>query len=138
MFYHSDQDFSAYLVRLRVRVCFVDKVRGMMLTISFRFARSLAVWRIRWGLPRPGRIKGFVDFAKSDEDGAVAAVFFDPSGSVMAFGAKKVSVSSVFQGELEAMRFGVDLAARLHLGSLCIHSDNLHLVQSVKAMSCPF
>ncbi|KAF4387786.1 hypothetical protein G4B88_004113 [Cannabis sativa] len=97
-----------------------------------------SVEKVRWGLPRPGRIKGFVDFAKSDEDGAVAAVFFDPSDSVMAFGAKKVSVSSVFQGELEAMRFGVDLAARLHLGSLCILSDNLHLVQSVKAMSYPF
>ncbi|KAF4358064.1 hypothetical protein G4B88_021813 [Cannabis sativa] len=97
-----------------------------------------SVEKVRWGLPRLGRIKGYVDFAKSDEEGAVAAVFFDPSGSVLAFGAKKVSASSVLQGELEAMRFGVDLATRLHLGGLCILSDNLHLVQSVKAKSCPF
>ncbi|KAF4357350.1 hypothetical protein G4B88_002178 [Cannabis sativa] len=135
--YHHGTPLDLSKLQKQVKDGFIEH-RSLLQSI-FGSSQDLgSVEKVRWGLPRLGRIKGYVDFAKSDEEGAVAAVFFDPSGSVLAFGAKKVLVSSVLQGELEAMRFGVDLATRLHLGGLCILSDNLHLVQSVKAKSCPF
>uniref|UniRef100_A0A803P3P5 Uncharacterized protein n=1 Tax=Cannabis sativa TaxID=3483 RepID=A0A803P3P5_CANSA len=45
---------------------------------------------VRWGLPRPGRVKCFVDYASSIDDGAVAAVIFDEAGFAKCFGAVKV------------------------------------------------
>ncbi|KAF4386765.1 hypothetical protein F8388_006720 [Cannabis sativa] len=135
--YHQGTPLDLSKLQKQVKDGFIEH-RSLLQSNSGSSQDLGSVEKVRWGLPRPGRIKGYVDFAKSNEEGAVAAVFFDPSGSVLAFGAKKVSVSSMFQGELEAMRFGVDLATRLHLGGLCIFSDNLHLVQSVMAKSCPF
>ncbi|KAM6583868.1 hypothetical protein CsatB_010870 [Cannabis sativa] len=64
----------------------------------------------RWGLPRPGRMKCFVDFASDGIQGAVAAVIFDDEGSVRSFGAKKIGTVMALQGEMEALIFGVNLA----------------------------
>ncbi|KAF4360696.1 hypothetical protein G4B88_010691 [Cannabis sativa] len=96
------------------------------------------VAEIRWGLPRPGRVRGFVDFASDREVGAVAVVLFDVSGSVLACGAKKVMVHDVVQGEMEALIFGVSMAINLQIeGGVDFHTDNFLLVKGLMDKTSP-
>uniref|UniRef100_A0A803Q9L6 RNase H type-1 domain-containing protein n=1 Tax=Cannabis sativa TaxID=3483 RepID=A0A803Q9L6_CANSA len=82
---------------------------------------------VRWGLLRPGRMKCFVDYASANDVGAVAGVIFDREGSVKCFGAKKVAVSSTFQGELEALSFGADIARPFAAVGVDFYSNNWQL-----------
>ncbi|KAF4352342.1 hypothetical protein G4B88_000945 [Cannabis sativa] len=90
------------------------------------------VMEIRWGLPRPGRVRGYVDFASAREFGAGAVVFFDSSGGILACGAKKIMTLDVLQGELEALLFGVSLAKDLQLVGVDFFTDNSLLVKANK------
>uniref|UniRef100_A0A803QNP2 Uncharacterized protein n=1 Tax=Cannabis sativa TaxID=3483 RepID=A0A803QNP2_CANSA len=88
------------------------------------------VIEVRWDLPRPSRIRDFVNFASANGVNAVAAVFYDADGNVMVFGATKIESSSVLKGELEALLFRVQLALDLHLDGESF--SNCHpLVQSL-------
>uniref|UniRef100_A0A803QQH2 Reverse transcriptase domain-containing protein n=1 Tax=Cannabis sativa TaxID=3483 RepID=A0A803QQH2_CANSA len=81
-----------------------------------------------------------IKLAASDdlqEVGAVAAVFFDDAGNLVCFGAKKVQVLLAFQGELEALAFGVALAKDLQLGGVDFSTDFLQLVQALNVGSSP-
>ncbi|KAF4357904.1 hypothetical protein G4B88_027788 [Cannabis sativa] len=91
---------------------------------------------IQWGLPRPGRMKCYVDFASDNEVGVVAGVIYDWEGSVKSFGAKKVTASSSFQGELEALAFGVEMARSFAAVGVDFHSDNWQLVNSLSTGRC--
>ncbi|KAF4400028.1 hypothetical protein G4B88_021242 [Cannabis sativa] len=91
---------------------------------------------IHWGLPRPGRMKCFVDYASDKNAGAVAGVIYNWEGSVKRFGAKKVTVASSFQGELEALALGVDLARAYAAEGVDFHSDNWQLVNSMCTGRC--
>ncbi|KAF4383997.1 hypothetical protein F8388_018749 [Cannabis sativa] len=71
------------------------------------------------------------------EVGVVASVFFDEAGNLVAFVAKKVHVLLAFQGELEALAFGVALAKELHLGGVDFSSDCQQLVQALIVGSSP-
>ncbi|KAF4375054.1 hypothetical protein F8388_017200 [Cannabis sativa] len=93
---------------------------------------------VHWGSPRREKVKGFVDCALGKDVGSVAAVFYDNSGTLIGFGAKKVHVKSAFQGELEALAFGIDLAKDLHLGGVDFSSDCQLLVKALIAGSSPF
>ncbi|KAF4397742.1 hypothetical protein G4B88_027611 [Cannabis sativa] len=114
---------SFIFLQKNIETCFSEheKVRTVE---NERPDSGLGVVDYRWGLPRPGRVRGFVDFASDREMGAMAVVLFDASGSVMAFGAKKVVVHDVFQGELEALLFGVTLALDMQIERVDFHSDN--------------
>uniref|UniRef100_A0A803QKF1 Reverse transcriptase zinc-binding domain-containing protein n=1 Tax=Cannabis sativa TaxID=3483 RepID=A0A803QKF1_CANSA len=95
------------------------------------------VMEIRWGLPRPGRVRGYVDFASAREFGAGAVVFFDSSGGILACGAKKIMTLDVLQGELEALLFGVSLAKDLQLVGVDFFTDNSLLVKGLIDKSSP-
>ncbi|KAM6543504.1 hypothetical protein CsatB_007951 [Cannabis sativa] len=79
---------------------------------------------VRWGLPRPARMRCYVDFASARDDGAVAAVSYDVAGDIFVAVASKVRVHSVLQGELEAVRFGLNMAALLEVDVGTFFSDN--------------
>ncbi|KAF4360295.1 hypothetical protein F8388_020586 [Cannabis sativa] len=91
---------------------------------------------IHWDLPRLGRMKCFVDFASDNDAGAVAGVIYDWEGSVKGFGAKKVTASSSFQGELEALALGVEMARSFAAVGVDFHSDNWQLVNSLSTGRC--
>ncbi|KAF4386281.1 hypothetical protein G4B88_003498 [Cannabis sativa] len=91
----------------------------------------------QWGLPRPGRVRGYVDFASAREFGAGAVVFFDSSGGILACGAKKIMTLDVLQGELEALLFGVYLAKDLQLVGVDFFTDNALLVKGLIVKSSP-
>ncbi|XP_060965607.1 uncharacterized protein LOC115718055 [Cannabis sativa] len=93
---------------------------------------------VHWGSPRCEKVKGFVDCALGKDVGSVAVVFYDNLGNLVGFGAKKVHVNSAFQGELEALAFGTDLAKDLHLGGVDFSSDCQLLVKALIAGSSPF
>ncbi|KAF4378674.1 hypothetical protein F8388_006125 [Cannabis sativa] len=86
---------------------------------------------VRWGSPRPARMRCFVDFASAGDDGAVAAVFYDGAGEIFAAAASKVRVHSVLEGELEAVRFGLDMAMLLEVDVDTLFSDNQTLVKAL-------
>uniref|UniRef100_A0A803PH01 RNase H type-1 domain-containing protein n=1 Tax=Cannabis sativa TaxID=3483 RepID=A0A803PH01_CANSA len=86
---------------------------------------------VRWGLPRPDRVKCFVDYASAKEGGAVVAVFFDNDGFAKCFRAKNVKAISVLQGELEALMFGIHLACAAAVEEVDFFSDNRQLVQAL-------
>ncbi|KAF4353282.1 hypothetical protein G4B88_028473 [Cannabis sativa] len=88
------------------------------------------VMEIRWGLPRPGRVR-VIEF------GAGAVVFFDSSGGILACGAKKIMTLDVLQGELEALLFGVSLAKDLQLVGVDFFTDNSLLVKGLIDKSSP-
>ncbi|KAF4388115.1 hypothetical protein F8388_014798 [Cannabis sativa] len=84
----------------------------------------------RWGLPRPARMKCFVDFASASDGGAVAAAIYDISGTIFAIAAAKAVVKSPLHGELEALRFGFNMAAQLGVDVGTFYSDNQTLVKA--------
>ncbi|KAF4361619.1 hypothetical protein F8388_007635 [Cannabis sativa] len=86
---------------------------------------------IHWGLPRPGRMKCFVDYASDNDTGAVAGVIYDWEGSVKRFGAKKVTAVSSFQGELEAIALVWNWLGLTQKWGVDFHSDNWQLVNSL-------
>ncbi|KAF4391995.1 hypothetical protein F8388_004324 [Cannabis sativa] len=115
--FHRGTLMDVDMVRKRVEDCFLEHNR-LLVEEKGNGEGLRGVAEVRWVLPRPGRVRGFVDFALADGVGAVAAVFFDNLSSVKVFGAKKVNVQSVFHGEMEALRFGVDLALKCSLEGL--------------------
>uniref|UniRef100_A0A803Q9I9 Uncharacterized protein n=1 Tax=Cannabis sativa TaxID=3483 RepID=A0A803Q9I9_CANSA len=110
--FHRGMLMDVDMVRKRVEDYFLEHNR-LLVEEKGNGEGLRGVAEVRWVLPRPGRVRGFVDFALADGVGAVAAVFFDNLSSVKAFGAKKVDVQSVFHGEMEALRFGVDLSLKM-------------------------
>ncbi|XP_030478240.1 uncharacterized protein LOC115695305 [Cannabis sativa] len=134
--YHNGIPVEFKLLQKNIETCFSEheKVRTVE---NERPDSGLGVVDYIWGLPRPGRVQGFVDFASDREMGAMAVVLFDASGSVMAFGAKKVVVHDVFQGELEALLFGVTLALDMQIERVDFHSDNSMLVKGLMDRNSP-
>ncbi|KAF4371255.1 hypothetical protein F8388_020982 [Cannabis sativa] len=91
----------------------------------------------RWGLPRPARMKCFVDYASASDGGAVAAAIFDISGTIFAIAAAKAVVNSPLHGELEAVRFGFNMAAQLGVDVGTFYSDNQTVVKAFSERSSP-
>ncbi|KAF4349572.1 hypothetical protein G4B88_017071 [Cannabis sativa] len=135
--FHRGMLMDVDMVRKRVEDCFLEHNR-LLVEEKGNGEGLRGVAEVRWVLPRPGRVRGFVDFALADGVGAVAAVFFDNLSSVKAFGAKKVDVQSVFHGEMEALRFGVDLALEMQFGGIDFFSDDVQLVNALVAGHSPF
>ncbi|KAF4385150.1 hypothetical protein F8388_014283 [Cannabis sativa] len=134
--FHRGMLMDVDMVRKRVEDCFLEHNR-LLVEEKGNGEGLRGVAEVRWVLPRPGRVRGFVDFALADGVGAVAAVFFDNLSSVKAFGAKKVDVQSVFHGEMEALRFGVDLALEMQFGGIDFFSDDVQLVNALVAGHSP-
>uniref|UniRef100_A0A803NQH9 RNase H type-1 domain-containing protein n=1 Tax=Cannabis sativa TaxID=3483 RepID=A0A803NQH9_CANSA len=86
---------------------------------------------VRWGLPRPGRVKCFVDYASANDDSAVMVVIFDEDGLIKCFRAVKVQVYYVLHGELEALKFGFCLAWDVVAADVDFYSNSLQLVQAL-------
>uniref|UniRef100_A0A803Q0M3 Reverse transcriptase domain-containing protein n=1 Tax=Cannabis sativa TaxID=3483 RepID=A0A803Q0M3_CANSA len=134
--YHNGIPVEFKLLQKNIETCFFEHEKIRTVEIE-RPDLGLGLVDYRWGLPRPGRVRGFVDFASNREMGAVAVVLFDASGSVMAAGAKKVVVHDAFQGELEALLFGVSLALQLQIEGVDFHSDNSTLVKGLMDRNSP-
>ncbi|KAF4382798.1 hypothetical protein G4B88_021581 [Cannabis sativa] len=95
------------------------------------------IYATRWGLPRPVRMKCFVDFASASDGGVVAAAIYDISGTIFDIAAAKVVVKSPLHGELEALRFGFDMAVQLGVDVGMFYSDNQTLVKAFIERSSP-
>uniref|UniRef100_A0A803QK94 Reverse transcriptase zinc-binding domain-containing protein n=1 Tax=Cannabis sativa TaxID=3483 RepID=A0A803QK94_CANSA len=89
--FHRGVPMDMDLVHKRVEEYFLEHNRLLAQEQVVNEGRR-GVAEVRWGLPRPGRVRGFVDFAMAVGVGVVALVFFDNSGSVMTCGVKKVEV----------------------------------------------
>ncbi|KAM6578849.1 hypothetical protein CsatB_030686 [Cannabis sativa] len=135
--FHNGVPVDIKLLQKSIESCFAEHDR-VQIEKGVTPELCHGVTEIRWGLPRPGRVRGFVDFASDREVGAVAVVLFDVSGSVLAFGAKKVMVHDVVQGELEALIFGVSMAINLQIeGGVDFHTDNSLLVKGLMDKTSP-
>ncbi|KAF4357541.1 hypothetical protein G4B88_026920 [Cannabis sativa] len=125
--------------------------RGWDIQLSFT-AKALREWNVqggiddpqqggicvtRWGLPRPARMKCFVDYASASDGGAVAAAIFDISGTIFAIAAAKAVVNSPLHGELEALRFGFNMAAQLGVDVGTFYSDNQTVVKAFSERRSP-
>ncbi|XP_030510070.2 uncharacterized protein LOC115724847 [Cannabis sativa] len=134
--FHNGVPVDFKMVQKSIEKCFSehDRIRNKE---SERPDSCRGVVELRWGLPRPGRVQGFVDFASDREVGAVAVVLYDASGSILAYGAKKVMVHDVFQGESESLHFGVSLALDLQIEGVDFHTDNTMLVKGLIDRNSP-
>ncbi|KAF4351722.1 hypothetical protein F8388_019541 [Cannabis sativa] len=82
-------------------------------------------------------MKCFVDYASASDGGAVAAAIFDISGTIFAIAAAKTVVKSPLHGELEALRFGFNMAAQLGVDVGTFYSDNQTVVKAFSERSSP-
>ncbi|KAF4403795.1 hypothetical protein G4B88_002648 [Cannabis sativa] len=82
-----------------------------------------AICAVRWALTRPVRMRCYVDFASA--------------GEIFAAATSKVRVHSVVQGELEAVRFGLNMAVLLEVDVGTFFSDNQTFVKALAEESSP-
>ncbi|KAF4346148.1 hypothetical protein G4B88_021466 [Cannabis sativa] len=74
--FHNGVPVDFKMLQKSIEKCFSehDRIRNKE---SERPDSCRGVVELRWGLPRPGRVQGFVDFASDREVGAVAVVLYD-------------------------------------------------------------
>ncbi|KAF4357572.1 hypothetical protein G4B88_026951 [Cannabis sativa] len=128
--FHNETPLGLEALRSAVDKCFNEHMATLRPDTE-NSEQGAGIGVIRWGLPRPGRVKCFVDYASNSDGGAVAAVLFNHDGFVKCFGAKKVNVASVLHGELEALLFGLWMAGALDVEEVDCFSDCQLLVHAL-------
>ncbi|XP_060974305.1 uncharacterized protein LOC133039423 [Cannabis sativa] len=128
--FHNKTPLGLEALRSAVDKCFNEHMATLRPDTE-NSEQGAGIGVIRWGLPRPGRVKCFVNYASNSDRGAVAAVLFNHDGFVKCFGAKKVNIASVLHGELEALLFGLWMAGVVDVEEVDCFSDCQLLVHAL-------
>ncbi|KAF4403437.1 hypothetical protein G4B88_008083 [Cannabis sativa] len=136
--YHNNENWPMQNMLKKVNEDFLSHLRIYSMGLSTHsHDDGSGIQIIRWGLPRPDRIRVNVDYANIDGIGSVGVVALDGYRGVLALYVSNFSASSVLRGELEAISLGLAVIQRLRLCDVDLISDCEALVLAIKKHQSP-